>query len=101
MDFLLNDPEAGALMLSDRGLAANTDVREAVAAELDPLDQQAAEFLADIEDEIVDGPPAPPNGAADVPEITGRINEQVLFDTLGAADAAAQFTSEANAAIGQ
>ncbi|MFV0287288.1 MAG: ABC transporter substrate-binding protein [Demequina sp.] len=101
VDFLLNDPEAGALMLSDRGLAANTDVREAVAAELDPLDQQAAEFLADIEDEIVDGPPAPPNGAADVPEITGRINEQVLFDTLGAADAAAQFTSEANAAIGQ
>lgn len=101
VDFLINDPEAGALILSDRGLNANTDVRAAVADQLDPLEQQAAEFLAELEPEIVDGPPAPPNGAADVPEITGRINEQVLFDTISPAEAAAQFTSEASAAIGQ
>ena len=101
VDFLINDPEAGAMILSDRGLNINTDVRASVSDQLDPLEQQAAEFLAALESEIVDGPPAPPNGAADVPEITGRINEQVLFDTLSPADAAAQFTSEAGAAIGQ
>ncbi|WP_234988252.1 ABC transporter substrate-binding protein [Demequina sp. NBRC 110056] len=101
VDFLVNSPEAGALILSDRGLNINTAVREAVSGQLDPLEVQAAEFLAELESEIVDGPPAPPTGAADVPEITGRINQEVLFDTMSPADAAAQFTSEAGAAIGQ
>ncbi|MFV0632927.1 ABC transporter substrate-binding protein [Demequina sp.] len=101
VDFLLNDEEAGALILSDRGLNANTDVRAAVADKLSPLEQQAAEFLAAIGPEIVDGPPAPPTGAADVPEITGRINEQVLFDTLTPADAAAQWRIEVESVINQ
>ena len=30
VDFLLNDPAAGEILLSDRGLPANTDVRAAV-----------------------------------------------------------------------
>ncbi|WP_062078157.1 ABC transporter substrate-binding protein [Demequina globuliformis] len=101
VDFLINDPDAGALILSDRGLNANTEVRDSVSGMLDPLEVQASEFLGALSTEIVDGPPAPPTGAADVPEIAGRINEQLLFDTVSPADAAAQFTSEANAAIGQ
>lgn len=101
VDFLVNDPEAGALILSDRGLNINTEVRASVSDMLDPLEVQAAEFLAELESEIVDGPPAPPTGAADVPEITGRVNELVLFDSVTPDEAASQFTSEAGAAIGQ
>ncbi|GII98305.1 carbohydrate ABC transporter substrate-binding protein (CUT1 family) [Sediminihabitans luteus] len=101
VDFLLNDPEAGALILSDRGLPANTDVREAVAGDLAPADQQAADFLASLSDDIVDGPAVPPEGAADIPEITSRINTELIFERMSAADAAKQFTQEAAAAIGQ
>ncbi|WP_435738578.1 extracellular solute-binding protein [Cellulosimicrobium sp. PMB13] len=100
VNFLLNDPEAGALILADRGLPANTDVREAIQADLEPADQQSAEFLAGLETEIVDGPPVPPEGAADVPEITTRVNTELIFGRLSPADAASQFTSEVEAAIG-
>ncbi|WP_286218526.1 ABC transporter substrate-binding protein [Paraoerskovia sediminicola] len=101
VDFLVNDPEAGALILSDRGLPSNTDVREAIAGDLSPVDQQVADFLKDLEDEIVDGPAVPPEGAADIPEISGRINTEVIFDRMSPQEAAEQFTSEANGAIGQ
>jgi multiple sugar transport system substrate-binding protein len=101
VDFLLNDPEAGALMLSDRGLPANTEVRESIQDALSPADKQAADFLASLESEIVDGPPVPPQGAGDVVEILKRINTEVLFGQVTPDDAATQFLSEVGAAIGQ
>ncbi|MBD5785425.1 extracellular solute-binding protein [Cellulosimicrobium terreum] len=100
VDFLLNDPEAGKLILADRGLPANLDVREAIAGDLDPADQQSADFLAGLQSEIVDGPAVPPAGAAEVPEITTRVNTELIFGRLSPADAASQFTSEVEAAIG-
>jgi multiple sugar transport system substrate-binding protein len=101
VDFLLNDPEAGALMLSDRGLPANTEVRASIQDALSPADKQAAEFLESLESEIVDGPPVPPQGAGDVVEILKRINTEVLFEQITPADAAAQFLSEVDAATGE
>ena len=98
VDFLLNDPEAGALMLSDRGLPANTEVREAILPELPPADQKVAEFIEEISADIVDGPPVPPQGAGDVTEILGRLNTEVLFGNLSPQDAAEQFLSEVEAA---
>ncbi|QJW37753.1 ABC transporter substrate-binding protein [Cellulosimicrobium protaetiae] len=101
VDFLLNDPEAGALMLSDRGLPANTEVRAAVKDSLPPADKQAADFLEGLGDDIVDGPPVPPQGAGDVVEILKRINTEVLFEQKSPQDAAAQFLDEVGAAIGK
>ncbi len=101
IDYLLNDPEAAEVMLSDRGLPANTEVREAVLDQFSEVDKQAADFLADLEDEIVDGLPVPPVGAGEVAEIIKRINAEVLFDRLTPEAAAAQFMSEVEAATGQ
>jgi len=101
VDFLLNDPEAGALMLSDRGLPANTEVRAAVKESLPPADKQAADFLEALGSDIVDGPPVPPQGAGDVVEILKRINTEVLFEQKSPQDAAKQFLDEVGAAIGQ
>ncbi|WP_251152317.1 extracellular solute-binding protein [Cellulosimicrobium sp. Marseille-Q4280] len=100
VDFLLNDPEAGALMLSDRGLPANVDVREAILPDLPPTDQQVASFIEEISEDIVDGPAVPPQGAGDVTDILIRVNTEVLFGNLSPADAAAQFMTEVEAAIG-
>ncbi|WP_456823431.1 ABC transporter substrate-binding protein [Cellulomonas sp. P5_E12] len=99
VDFLLNDEAAGDILLSDRGLPANTDVRAAVQSKFSATDQQAADFLADLEDEIVDGPAVPPVGAGQVAEITRRINQEVLFGRMTPADAAKQFTLEVESAI--
>ncbi|MBX9245598.1 extracellular solute-binding protein [Actinotalea ferrariae] len=101
IDYLLNDPEAAEVMLSDRGLPANTEVRAAVIDQFSDVDKQAADFLSDLEDEIVDGLPVPPVGAGEVAEIIRRINAEVLFDRLSPEDAAAQFVQEVEAATGQ
>ncbi|WP_273653432.1 ABC transporter substrate-binding protein [Cellulomonas fimi] len=101
VDFLLNDPAAGEILLSDRGLPANTDVRAAVQDKFNDTDKQAAEFLASLEGDIVDGPVVPPVGAGEVAGITKRINEEVLFKRLTPEQAAKQFTDEVKLAIGQ
>jgi len=98
VDFLLNDPEAGALMLSDRGLPVNGEVREAILGDLPPADQQVAAFIEEIGADVVDSPPVPPQGAGDVTDILIRINTEVLFGNLSPDDAAAQFLDEVEAA---
>lgn len=100
VDFLLNDTAAGEILLSDRGLPANTDVRAAVQDEFAETDKLAAEFLADLEDEIVDGPAVPPVGAGEVAEIIRRVNQEVLFGSLTPEQGAEQFVTEVQAAIG-
>ncbi|WP_258724458.1 ABC transporter substrate-binding protein [Cellulomonas sp. NS3] len=94
IDFLVNSEEAGEILLSDRGLPANLEVREAVKPKFSPVDQQAADFLSDLQDEIVDGVPVPPVGSGEVATIIRRINQEVLFDRLTPEQAAEQFTAE-------
>lgn len=100
VDFLLNDTAAGEILLSDRGLPANTDVRAAVQDKFAETDKLAAEFLADLEDEIVDGPAVPPVGAGEVAEIIRRVNQEVLFGSLTPQQAAEQFVTEVEGSIG-
>jgi multiple sugar transport system substrate-binding protein len=56
--------------------------------------------MADLEDELVDSPPVPPNGSAEMTDIMKRINTEVLFGNLTPAEAAERFLSEVGAAIG-
>lgn len=98
VDFLLNDPEAAALQLTDRGLPSNLSVRESILGDLEAADAKVADFMADLEDEIVDGPPVPPNGAGDVQDIITRINSEVLFGSMTPDEAAEAFLSEVEAA---
>lgn len=98
VDFLLNSQEAAEIMLTDRGLPANTEVREAILDDLSPTDQKVADFMADIEDEIVDTPPVPPHGSAELADIMERLNTDVLFERVTPEEAAAQFVQEVEAA---
>jgi len=101
IDFLANSTEAGKLLLSDRGLPANLEVRTAVQADFTPVDQQAAKFLADLQGGIVDGVALPPVGSGEVAQIIKRINGEVLFDRLTPEQAAKQFTTEVKTATHQ
>ncbi|MFA9444620.1 ABC transporter substrate-binding protein [Egicoccus sp. AB-alg6-2] len=100
VDFLLNDEQAAEIIMTDRGLPANTRIRDFVLPDLSPAEQQAADFLAEIEDELASPPPVPPVGAGEIVSIVQRINEEVLFGRLTPEEAAERFLSEANAAIG-
>lgn len=100
VDFMLNDVEAGKIILSDRGLPANTSVREAVQDSFTDVDKQAAQFLADLGPVIVDSLATPPVGSGEVVNIIKRINEQVLFRQITPDEAAEQFMNEVEQAIG-
>jgi pectin-derived oligosaccharide transport system substrate-binding protein len=98
IDFLLNDPRVADLMLSERGLPVNVELRERILGKLSPADQQAAAFLEAIEPDIAPPPPLPPQGAGEVQAIMQQLNEQVLFGQITVEQAADQFMAQVNSA---
>lgn len=100
LNWMQNSIEAGEIILADRGLPSNLVVREHIAEMLSPADQQTAEFLAEVGPTIIDSPPPPPVGAAQVLDVLGELSEQVGFGQITPEDAAERFLQEANAILG-
>lgn len=99
IDFLVNDPDAGRLILSDRGLPVNADVLAAIEDELEPADRIGAEFLTDLRDELRPSPTVPPAGAGELPDIMLRLASEVFFERITPHEAAERFTTELGNAI--
>ncbi|MET9239891.1 extracellular solute-binding protein [Nonomuraea sp. NPDC051941] len=99
IDFMINDPEAGGIILSDRGLPASSKVLAAVKDKLPPTDKKTLEFLDKVKGELADPPAAPPKGASAMEDILTRYSEEVLFGRMTPDDAAQKFITEANASI--
>lgn len=100
LDWMLNSPEAGEIILSDRGLPANLDVRAHILDQLGEADQQAAEFVEDVSGDILDSANTPPRGAGEVNSLLQRINEEVLFGQISPQEGAERFIEEASAITG-
>ncbi|MFI7638809.1 ABC transporter substrate-binding protein [Nonomuraea sp. NPDC049400] len=99
IDFMINDPEAGQIILSDRGLPASSKVLAAVREKLPATDKKTLDFLDKVKGELADPPAAPPKGASAMEDILTRYSEEVLFGRMTPDDAAQKFITEANAAI--
>ena len=79
VDFLVNDPEAGAILLSDRGLPTNPKVVAAIKDKLTPADQKVLTFIDSIRSEL--SPIAiPPKGSMEMEDILKRATDSVLFE---------------------
>ncbi|MDT0446710.1 ABC transporter substrate-binding protein [Streptomyces johnsoniae] len=100
IDFLLNDPEAGAILGSDRGLPVNSTVRESIQADLPEADVASLEFFNEIASELSAAPTAPPLGAGDIPDMLERYGQEVLFGNQSPQEAASAFLAEADSALG-
>ncbi|MEO3801523.1 ABC transporter substrate-binding protein [Nonomuraea sp. B1E8] len=101
VDFLVNSPDAGKIILADRGIPANSDVRQAIASVLGEEEKAQAEFIDDLTPKA--GPPLVigPAGSTDTPKILDRVNAEVLFDRQRPAEAAADFIQQVGTAIQQ
>jgi multiple sugar transport system substrate-binding protein len=97
VDFLANSQEAADIMLTDRGVPANTKIRSALVPKLTDTDKAAAEYLDTIK--VGESPRVTPNGASDVEQILKRHTEDVLFARKTPQDAATGFVKELQAAI--
>ncbi|GGK77287.1 ABC transporter substrate-binding protein [Mangrovihabitans endophyticus] len=97
VDFLANSTQAGDVLLTDRGVPANTAVRAAVLPKLSGADKAAADYLEAIQ--VGPAPRVTPNGASDIEAILKRHTEEVLFARRTPAQAAAGFIKELQAEI--
>ncbi|BCY12619.1 ABC transporter substrate-binding protein [Actinoplanes sp. L3-i22] len=100
LNFLANDPDAGKILGTDRGLPSNLDIRKTVSATTtDP----AMKASIALEDELVSkfgpAPSVPPKGHATVKTELIKAAEAAQFGTADPAKAAEQFFTAAQAAI--
>jgi multiple sugar transport system substrate-binding protein len=101
VDFLVNSPEAGKIILADRGIPANSDVRAAIQGVLGEAEKTQAAFIDALTPKA--GPPLVigPAGSTDTPKILDRVNAEVLFGRQQPAAAAADFVQQVSTAIKQ
>jgi len=100
IEFLINDPECGAILGTERGVPTNTKVREAVAPQLDAANTKVIEFMDSIADELGTGGTVPLPGGGQSETIQRRATDAVLLGDLDPATAAEQFVTELKAEMG-
>jgi multiple sugar transport system substrate-binding protein len=97
MNFFINDPDAGKILGTERGLPANTDIRTAVVATLTDANMKATvDFENAITPKFGKAPNVPPNGAAAVRTLLIQEAEKVQFGQMDSAAAAKEFVEQAN-----
>ncbi len=103
MNFLANDPEAGKILGTDRGLPPNLDVRKQVADSVtDPNMKQTIQVQNELGAKFgPSSPTVPPKGHSKVRSELTRVAEEVIYGRQSPEQAAAAFVTAAKAAIGQ
>ena len=96
VNYLANSPAAGNVLLAERGVPPNTEIRTAVTPKLKPADAASAKFIQDIGKELGDPSPAPPVGGGQVEKIIQRYTTEVLFGRQAPDAAAKAFLDEVN-----
>ncbi|MDQ0675884.1 multiple sugar transport system substrate-binding protein [Pseudarthrobacter siccitolerans] len=94
INFLANSPEAGAILMTDRGVPTNSEIVEAIKPTLKPADTMVVSFLKDLGPDIKGAPPVPPVGAGSVQNVVKRYTDEVLYDRLTPQAAADAFKKE-------
>src|SRR5690349_8943448 len=79
VNYLANSPAAGNVLLAERGVPPNTEVRAEVTPKLQPADAATAKFIQDIKADLGEPSPAPPVGGGQVEKIIQRYTTDVLF----------------------
>jgi multiple sugar transport system substrate-binding protein len=99
LDYFFNSPDAGKVLLAERGLPPNTDVVAGIKSLLGNADQKAATYMNDIAGELHDSPVPPPPGASTFQAIMERYVENVQFGRQSPADAAQKLFDEAKSQL--
>ncbi|WP_198042846.1 ABC transporter substrate-binding protein [Actinoalloteichus fjordicus] len=94
IDFLMNDVEAGQILRTVRGTPPNSEVRAAVAEDLDGVDKILFDFEESMADELSDAPSAPPQGWGSVKRTFTRVYDSINFGELTVDEGAALLMNE-------
>lgn len=94
INYLTNSPEAGAILMTDRGVPTNSEIVAGITPQLKPADTTVVGFLKDIAPDIKEAPPVPPVGAGSVQNVIKRYTDEVLYDRMTPQAAAEAFKKE-------
>jgi multiple sugar transport system substrate-binding protein len=97
VDFLANNQAAADILLTDRGVPANTKIRAGISPKLTGPDLAALQYLDAIK--VGPAPRVTPNGASGIEAILKRHTEEVLFGRQTPQAAATAFIKELQAEI--
>ena len=99
VDYLLNDPKAGEILGTERGIPANNDIRKSLAAEADGTDRAALDFVDKIQPMLGNAPAITPNGASELDKVIVRYQQDVVFGKRKSLDAAKSMIAELQESI--
>ncbi|GAB3967892.1 extracellular solute-binding protein [Plantactinospora veratri] len=100
INFLANDPEAGKILGTDRGLPSNLDVRKAVSDSVtDPAMKQSIQVENELGTKFGPSPQVPLKGHSKVRSELIKFAEEVQYARQTPAQAAAAYYEAAKAAI--
>lgn len=94
VDFLLNSPEAGRILLAERGVPPNEDVLAEISSHLSSADQRIVEYMDACAPDLTTPPSSPPAGAGSYPGLLGRYGEDVIFERTTPEEAAESLVDE-------
>jgi multiple sugar transport system substrate-binding protein len=101
INFLLNDPEAGKILGTDRGLPSNLDIRKAVEASVtDPAMKLSIAVENELGAQFGESPQVPLKGHSKVRSELIKAAEEVQYGRQTPQQAAAAYMAAAQAAIG-
>lgn len=95
IDFLVNDPDAGRILGTERGLNPNRDVLALVGTALDTTGRIAVAFETDMARRFGPAPAPPPKGHGQIRTMLTQAAESVQYGRTTPATAAQQFVRQA------
>jgi multiple sugar transport system substrate-binding protein len=96
MNFFINDPDAGKILGTERGLPVNLDIRTAVQSSLTDQNMKATvDFENQMQPKFGPAPSVPPNGQSAIRTLLIQEAEKVQFGQMSSADAAKEFMQQA------
>lgn len=99
LNYLTNSQAAGDVMLTERGIPANTKIREAIGPKLSATDKAAIDFTDSIADVVRPAPPITPAGGSTILDILSRYTSDILFERTTPEKAAQPFIDELSSSL--
>lgn len=79
VNFMVNDPEAGAILGTERGLPANPTIVKAISGGLNANEKLVVDYTNSMTPDLGPAPEIVPNGASDTDALILRYLQDVLF----------------------
>lgn len=100
INFFVNDPEAGKILGTERGLPANLDIRDQISAGLSAEMQTTMKFEATLLPKLGIAPSPPPKGHTSIEQLLTAAAENVMYGRSTIEQATEQFMNQAKQALG-